>query len=327
MSTTPALRLTPEGERAWLRCKTHLEWCDSFALIYLFSDQPGVVAIFRERLADIHRARVTRLRQFEPTCPEDLNPGLLLRLLEPPGEELRQEAPLWVELSLHGGAAWRQARLELLARLNEQRERLRIRQPRPVVLILPATERAAAVAIAPDLWSIRQFTLITGPWLLDTAAPAQHPLAASGLPQLFPLAPREEAAVAEWRRLHAKAAQDRGTLRAGWAAWQGLQEKERLAEAEVVANQTLALARTLAAEATPEALRDLSVSLDNMGKTAQALGRWAEARAAFEESLGISERLAEALPELPEYTTLPGLFRARLEGLAVPTVKSCDQIE
>ncbi len=34
---------------------------------------------------------------------------------------------------------------------------------------------------------------------------------------------------------------------------------------------------------TPEALRDLSVSLNNVGKTAQALGQWDEARQAYQD--------------------------------------------
>ena len=297
----PAAQLTAEGEAAWLRLKTHLEWCDGFALVYLFSDQPGVIEVFRERLADIHRARVTRLRQYEPRAPQDLIPGLLLRLLEPTSGELHQASPLWADLSQHAGADWGQARLGLLARLNEQRERLRTRQPRPVVLVLPVAERAESVAIAPDLWSIRQFTLTTGPWLRAAPAtgPATHP--AVSLPQPFPLSAQEQAQLQEWRRVHRHAAADRGALRAGWAAWQGLQDKRQLPKAEVVAGQALALARGLAAQGeTPEALRDLSVSLNNVGKTAQALGRWDEARAAFEESLAISRQILQRIGETPE---------------------------
>ena len=49
--------LTPEGEAQWLRLKTHMEWCDHFALGFIFSAHPGVIRMFRERLADIYRAR------------------------------------------------------------------------------------------------------------------------------------------------------------------------------------------------------------------------------------------------------------------------------
>ena len=53
--------LTAEGEAAWVRMKQHLEWCDCFALVFLFSNRPMVVQLLRERLAAIYRARVTGL--------------------------------------------------------------------------------------------------------------------------------------------------------------------------------------------------------------------------------------------------------------------------
>ncbi|WP_156427882.1 tetratricopeptide repeat protein, partial [Thiohalocapsa sp. ML1] len=51
---------------------------------------------------------------------------------------------------------------------------------------------------------------------------------------------------------------------------------------------------------TPEALRDLSVSLDNVGKTDQALGDLEAARAAFAESLDIRRRILARVGETPE---------------------------
>ena len=46
---------------------------------------------------------------------------------------------------------------------------------------------------------------------------------------------------------------------------------------------------------TPESLRDLSVSLDNVGRVAQAQGEWGEAGAAYRESLAIARQLVERL--------------------------------
>ena len=66
---TPIAPLVPEGEAAWLRVKQHLQWCDSFALVFVFSDQPAVADCLRERLADVYRARITRLEVPMPRSP------------------------------------------------------------------------------------------------------------------------------------------------------------------------------------------------------------------------------------------------------------------
>jgi hypothetical protein len=82
--------LTPEGEEAWLRLKQHLEWCDAFALAFIFTNHARVVRVFRERLADIYRARVTRLIIPEPERPADLLDRMLPDLLRPPPRPLTQ---------------------------------------------------------------------------------------------------------------------------------------------------------------------------------------------------------------------------------------------
>ena len=46
---------------------------------------------------------------------------------------------------------------------------------------------------------------------------------------------------------------------------------------------------------TPESRRDLSVSLDNVGRVARARGDWDAAEAAYGESLGIARKLADSL--------------------------------
>ncbi|MCG6943327.1 MAG: tetratricopeptide repeat protein, partial [Thiohalocapsa sp.] len=81
--------------------------------------------------------------------------------------------------------------------------------------------------------------------------------------------------------------------------------------------ESLDIARRILARVgeTPEALRDLSVSLDNVGNTDRALGEWEAARAAFREGLEIAERLATALQNHVDYRDLPDHFRRRLAGL------------
>ena len=74
------------------------------------------------------------------------------------------------------------------------------------------------------------------------------------------------------------------------AVWRGEQAAASLAVS------MLARARQIAAEAgTPEAQRDVSVSLDSVGRVAQAQGEWAEAAKAYRESLDIARALAKQL--------------------------------
>ncbi len=188
---TPAPRLNRDGEAVWRRFKLHLEWSEHFALVFIFNADPRVTEVFRERLADIHRARVTRMRRFECADPAELADSLLPKLLTTGAITL--DAPYWVDLSLHAEAPWRAARMNFLARLNEQRESLR-------------------------------------------------------------------------RRL----LKDVGE--------------------------------------TPAALRDLSVSLNDVGGVAQALARWDEARTAYRDALAVAEMLAQAMPQDDDYRNLRASF-------------------
>lgn len=97
MSKPP--HLNADGEAAWLRFKQHLEWCDGFALIFVFSNRPKVSAIFRERLSAIHRARITGLMLETPQTPGDLLDRILPRLVR--HRQLREAlmAPVWLDLS------------------------------------------------------------------------------------------------------------------------------------------------------------------------------------------------------------------------------------
>ena len=64
-----------------------------------------------------------------------------------------------------------------------------------------------------------------------------------------------------------------------------------------------------------DALRDLSVSLNNVGQTAQALGHWEQAQQAFDEGLQIGRVLAAAIPKHRDYNALARHFEVRLQAL------------
>jgi tetratricopeptide (TPR) repeat protein len=80
------------------------------------------------------------------------------------------------------------------------------------------------------------------------------------------------------------------TTRQALAMWHGPARTDTLAR--VMADRARALAASLG---TPEAKRDVSVSLDNVGRVAQTQGEWAQADALYRESLAICRELAASL--------------------------------
>ena len=82
--------------------------------------------------------------------------------------------------------------------------------------------------------------------------------------------------------------------------------------------ESLALRRQLVERlgGTPEALRDLSVSLDNMGDVARAQGDGTQAEAVYRESLALRRKLVERLGGTPE--ALEDLAISLLDLAAVP---------
>ncbi len=123
----------------------------------------------------------------------------------------------------------------------------------------------------------------------------------------------------EWQRLKQAGLNSRGTLQAGLAAFDVSLKKRHLDEAGELAGNTLEIARFLVERNSPDevvTLRDLSVSLNNVGRTHQALGEWELAQRCFEEGLMIGEMLGQTLPKLPEYNSLAGYFREHLDELS-----------
>ena len=67
---------------------------------------------------------------------------------------------------------------------------------------------------------------------------------------------------------------------------------------------------------TPQALRDLSVSLDNVGQVERDLGNLEVARTAYRESLELRRRLARTFPDQPRYQQELAFTEARLRDVA-----------
>ena len=216
--------LDADGEAAWTRFQRGLSWNEGFALVLLFCDYARVAELFRQRLADIYRARVRGLRllQQAPASPAQLTDTLLRSLLRPDTTRGSLSAPLWVELTQGQDEHWTQARREFLARLNERRAVLVEHHHWPVILLLPTTAAPDLPAYAPDLWAIRHLSLTLGNWLVDTD-PVTTP-AAGGFATRddattgFAYSDAEQAMLGEWQRVRDSERPDAGVLRAGWAA-------------------------------------------------------------------------------------------------------------
>ena len=301
MPTLPLPQLTSDGEDVWLRLKRHVEWCDNFALIFIFSAHPQVIRVFRERLADIYRARVTRLHIPIPEEPAQLY-ALMPELLRPSDHIKALNAPYWLDLSFEAGEEWKSARLNFLMRLNERREALRQTLERPLIFILPLAEFPEIREVVPDLWSIRQFSLTTGPWIVSDGEQAVRPSQETLLSAPAVYSEYDQAIIREWERVNDKESTDRGILLAGFRAHQVFSAFKENDAAFDIAGRLLEFSKKQIERIgeTPESLRDLSVSLNKVGNTARALGELDDARRSYEESLRIRRTIIERIGETPE---------------------------
>jgi len=309
--------LTPGGEECWLRLKQHLEWSDHFALGFIFTDHPGVISIFRQRLAGIYRARISQLVIPIPDSPAELINGLLPSLLNPSNSAIALNQPFWIDLTSGAGEEWARARLSFLIRLNEQRESLRNALKSPLVLILPQKERAKIKSLVPDLWAIRDFSIETRMWQVQDGLQPDPP--APVLPSVLPESSYDRSMIDEWKKLKDKKTDDRGFLLVAQRAHEASMGSGQYDLALSIAQSQLAFCRKMVGQEseTPESLRDLSISLDNVAKTSMDLGKYEEARKYYEEGFDIFENLSRAFLNLKEYQNLASHFKERLEFLEI----------
>lgn len=300
-------QLTIDGEECWQELRRHLEWAEGFSLIILFVDNTRLIDLFRERLADIYRTRVSCLQCIAPNSATELAEQILNLIREPDPLFQHMASPLWLELYRYTGKDWQRARDNLIARLNEHRELLRHRLRRPVVLVLPRDYQARFRDIAPDLWSIRTYAAeleASRFHVTESAGRETESIrirADTSLPSIDERA-LEAPALIEWQRLRKRQARGADVLRAGRQAIEAALSAGHLPLAAQIAGEVVELARQEAGKSgDPSSLRDLSVSLDRVGDTARALGRWEEAEGAYREALNILERLAFVFPNQEEY--------------------------
>ena len=107
----------------------------------------------------------------------------------------------------------------------------------------------------------------------------------------------------EWQRLRDRGATDHGALLTADRTIEVLVRRRRLTSAAEVSGWMVTIARGViqAQGETPEALRDLSVSLRNLGTLEQAAGHTQTAKDLLQEGLEIAERLAATVPDHVDY--------------------------
>ena len=76
---------------------------------------------------------------------------------------------------------------------------------------------------------------------------------------------------------------------------------------------------------TPESLRDLSVSLYNLGCNFEEQDEKGKAQIAFQEGFDIAERLAEMQPDIPSYTEVVSYFVKKLDSAFIKTDKNSEK--
>ena len=288
---------SPALEAIWSELRPHVEWAPGFTLVFLFTSHPKPVEFLRKRLSESLQLRTLRLSIVAPHRPAEVERSVeeILAARPDPGR-----GPLWVEL-WQGSAeeGWREARRQALHRLNERRFLLERDVRLPTVLVLPQDERGQVYIAAPDLWAVRSFTA-------ELPAPVEAPKVAEISPKVerpvvlgSPPGPTE----LEWARLLERTTDAiRLDLRDGFAAFESAVERGDLAAGRTIANQTLDIARRRLQTTgdTPQALRDLSISLDNVGQVEGDLGNLEAARTAYRESLELLRQLREAVGETPQ---------------------------
>jgi hypothetical protein len=136
----------------WLELIRYIEWSDGFCLIFLFSPKSNIANEFRERLANRFSDAIEQPKYLSK---QDLVLQIIIWLRELQETSKVTNAPIWVELDRDIKT---QKIFNLLARINERRELLRNRLHRPLIFILPSGYQQLVREIAPDLWSIRDYT-------------------------------------------------------------------------------------------------------------------------------------------------------------------------
>ena len=295
-------------DEAWREMRLHMDWSERLSLVFLFADSASALQPIRQWTDDAWQWRTAPVRRIAPDQAATATLQVMQGLQAHFDAMRNTRAPVWVELLAQSSADqnWDAARAQTLARLNEAREWLTSSFKRPLVLCLPRASLAEVGHVAPDLWHVRSFVAVvqvplTPALAFEVSTTTVDSIQAHAALQLQPLRDAVVEAKAHYERQPSTAG-----LRQWWDAQDdlcaALLDCGALTEALAASTTGIELARRLRKEVGdgPQVLRDLSVSLDKVGKAESAAGRGEAALAAYRESLEICRELRRALGDGPQ---------------------------
>jgi tetratricopeptide (TPR) repeat protein len=302
--------LSVEGEAIWRDLKTQFEWADKFDLFVLFTNNPLISKVLRERIKLIYTGNQTPIHYFEPQAPETLIYDVFSFLdpLEDEHLDDSQRSPIWLELNKYG-EQWESEQKSLLARMNESRDRLRKHHPRPFVIVLNNDLSQLVRIISPDLWSVRGYSrILTQDFLVEVKE------IDSGISQpihtenLFNIHKEriddidQHPKIKEWQRLVDRDAQGIDVLYAGYDAFCTAFDNGFYKLAENISSVFLEKAYHLKDEQKEDrqVLKGLSAALNCSGDINKYHGNFSAAEKNYSESLRLSRQLQQLLGDQSE---------------------------
>jgi tetratricopeptide (TPR) repeat protein len=273
-------------EALWRDLRTLFDWQEQFSLVLLYWDDDRSLASIRRRLVDVLRLRTRNLKTISPKSVTTAVEDTFLEIRT----HGQSKVPVWMELHhFPDDSDWNHVRDRILARMNEQRAGLERDVPTLLVVILPMAYKSKMPAIAPDLWSVRAFSKVEVPTTprLVVKSPVEHE--GDPYPNLVigEALERERFLFGEWSRIISNGKEAPSSTLAADIIELALERGDRT-RAQLVAEETLKRWRSVEGA---YAIRDLSVSLNNVGAVKRYLGHFEASAQAYRESLELCRRL------------------------------------
>ena len=296
------LSLAPSGWRKLAPLRRQFSVQSGFLFAPVIAADEAVAIAIKRTLAETWRAQGWAL--LELAWPRDTEGGAAparVRWLAEfdtaiaaakPGDTLLVDA---VSVARHEQAA------DLIGWINQRREPMRHAQLR-LLLLWPEALKDLLMGGAPDLWAMRAMSPVLKAKDARAEVSDRVDFNDSASAIVLPGDGLRAAAEAPATGLSAWLNADNSLKGSLWRAFETV-DKLRLAgrpdDALRLAQGALTAAKARFSESEPASLRDLAVSHNKLGDVLRDLGRPEEARAAFAESLALSESLRRQLGDTP----------------------------
>ena len=277
------VRLNWVGEQEWNNFYLHVEWGEHFGLFFLFCSNLNLSILFQNRLKERFLYRGTPIKLLSPahaeTCAEEI-----MDWVRSYSSDSGCDSSFWLDLSRDQDTAWIAARDNLIARLNEHRELLRNKLSGSLIIILPEYYRARLRELAPDLWSIRQYSLS-----LNSEEHCWVGLSRSKVEKII-----TPPIITKWYKLRLQNTYSQKIIQVGEAAYNAALGWHCLDLAREVAKGLLDIARNnMDQHKKLNTMLKLSSSLSRYGWITQVTGYFEEAESAYREEVTINKELRD----------------------------------